>query len=147
MHPQLQKKKKTSGRPPGKKNQVKGINMFPPLVTQSLIANSTTTGSQVSTNSSIIETHPRTVTNKFVTTCIKHVVTHYEVVMVCPKEEITYKPSLHNSPINSYTNTKNKKELVSNTSLVLLENSILDMSKLANPTHMGWLTTSRVENE
>ncbi|XP_027904513.1 uncharacterized protein LOC114164163 [Vigna unguiculata] len=60
--------KKPRGRPPGKKNQFKGLNMLPSVGTQSLIANSTVTRSQVPTNSSIIETHPGTATNKSVTT-------------------------------------------------------------------------------
>ncbi|XP_022636002.1 uncharacterized protein LOC111241605 [Vigna radiata var. radiata] len=47
--------RKPRGRPPGKKNQVKGLNVLPPLGTQSLIVNSTATGSQVPTTSSIIE--------------------------------------------------------------------------------------------
>ncbi|XP_027902464.1 uncharacterized protein LOC114162704 [Vigna unguiculata] len=116
--------KKPRGRPPGKKNQFKGLNMLPSVGTQSLIANSTVTRSQVPTNSSIIETHPGTATNKSVTTCNKDVVTHSETVMVCPDEEITYKPNLHSSPINSDTETKKKSELVCNASHVLLEDSI-----------------------
>ena len=101
-----------------------GLNMLPSVGTQSLIANSTVTRSQVPINSSIIETHPGTATNKSVTTCNKDVVTHSETVMVCPDEEITYKPSLHSSPINSDTETKKKSELVCNASHVLLEDSI-----------------------
>ncbi|KOM40502.1 hypothetical protein LR48_Vigan04g070000 [Vigna angularis] len=116
--------KKPRGRPPGKKNQVKALNVLPPLGTQSLIVNSTATGSQVTTTSSIIETQPGTATNKSVTTCNKDVVTHCEAVVVCPEEEISNKPSLHPSPINSDSDTEDKRELDCNASHVFLENSI-----------------------
>ena len=100
--------------------------MLPSVGTQSLIANSTVTRSQVPTNSSIIETHPGTATNKSVTTCNKDkdVVTHCEAVMVCTEEEIIYKPSLHSSSINSDTDTTNKRELICNVSRIFQEDLI-----------------------
>ncbi|WVZ21085.1 hypothetical protein V8G54_008407 [Vigna mungo] len=113
--------KKPRGRPPGKKNQVKGLNV---LQTQSLIVNSTATSSQVLTTSSIIEIQPETATNKSVTTCNKDVVTHCEAVMVCPEEEITNKLSLYPSLISSDSDTEDKRELDCNASHVFLENSI-----------------------
>ncbi|WVZ20569.1 hypothetical protein V8G54_007891 [Vigna mungo] len=115
--------KKPRGRPPGKKNQVKGLNVLPPLGTESLIVNSTA-GSQVPTTSSIIETQPGTTTNKSVTTCNKVVVTHCEAVMVCPEEEMTNKLSLPPSLISSDSDTEDKRELDCNASHLFLENSI-----------------------
>ncbi|KAG2399239.1 uncharacterized protein HKW66_Vig0082790 [Vigna angularis] len=88
------------------------------------VTNKTPSGSQVTTTSSIIETQPGTATNKSVTTCNKDVVTHCEAVVVCPEEEISNKPSLHPSPINSDSDTEDKRELDCNASHVFLENSI-----------------------
>ncbi|WVZ19966.1 hypothetical protein V8G54_007288, partial [Vigna mungo] len=115
--------KKPRGRPPGKKNQVKGLNVLPPLGTQSLIVNSAA-GSQVPTTSSIIETQLGTATNKDVTTCNKDVITYCEAVMVGPEEEITKKLSLRPSLISSDSDTEDKRELNCNASHVFLENSI-----------------------
>ncbi|WVZ18718.1 hypothetical protein V8G54_006040 [Vigna mungo] len=117
--------KKLRGRPPGKKNQVKGLNVLPPLGTQSLIVNSTPTGLQVPTTSSITEKQPfGTATDKSVTTCNKDVVTYCEAVMVCPEEEITNKLRLCPSLISSDSDTEDKRELNCNSCHVFLENSI-----------------------
>ncbi|WVZ21652.1 hypothetical protein V8G54_008974 [Vigna mungo] len=117
--------KKPRGRPPGKKNQVKGLNVLPLLGTQSLIVNSTPTGLQVPTTSSITEKQPSgTATDKSVTTCNKDVVTYCEAVMVCPEEEITNKLSLPPSLISSDSDKEYKRELNCNASHLFLENSI-----------------------
>ncbi|XP_068497964.1 uncharacterized protein [Phaseolus vulgaris] len=92
--------KRPRGRPPGKKNQFQGLNTLPLSRNQS----------QISTNSSILETHPIMTTNQFfqpvVTTCNEEIVSHCQnnKVMVDHEKEITPKDSFRNSPINSDTN-------------------------------------------
>ncbi|XP_068498575.1 uncharacterized protein [Phaseolus vulgaris] len=85
--------KRSRGRPPGKKNQFRGLNTLPLSRTQS----------QILTNSSILKTHPN---QSAVTTCNEKVVSHCQnnKVMVDHEKEITSKDNSPNSPINSNTN-------------------------------------------
>ena len=133
--------KRPRGRPPGKKNQFRGIiiivsveytcfchviNLIFTLTLSSPSALNTLPLSRTqpqSTNSSILETQT---TKQFfqpaVTTCNEDVVSHCQnsKVMVDPEKEITYKDSLHISPINSDTN----KQYIASPIPQSLENSI-----------------------
>ncbi|ESW05946.1 hypothetical protein PHAVU_010G006100 [Phaseolus vulgaris] len=92
--------KRPRGRPPGKKNQHRGLQVLPLSTNQA----------QISTNSPILETHPVMITNQFFqpasTTCNKELVSHGQnrVMVVDPEKEITSKDSFRNSLINSDTN-------------------------------------------
>ena len=124
--------KRPRGRPPGKKNQFQGIIIivfvyidytillsfyqfnFYTFILSSLSGLNTLplsrTQSQISTNSSILETHPVMTTNQFfqpvVITCNEEIVSHCQnnKVMVDHEKQITPKDSFRNSPINSDTN-------------------------------------------
>ncbi|KAL9315187.1 hypothetical protein ACSQ67_016188 [Phaseolus vulgaris] len=103
--------KRPRGRPPGKKNQFRALNTLPLSRTQ-----------PQSTNSSILETQTTKQFFQPAVTCNENVVSHCQnsKVMVDPEKEITYKDSLHISPINSDTN----KQYIASPIPQSLENSI-----------------------
>jgi len=101
-----------------------------------------TNQAQISTNSSILETHPVMITNQFFqpasTTCNEELVSHGQnrVMVVDPEKEITSKDSFRNSLINSDTNQHSSPMPQSLKNSIPNEFSTLHKETQNNQSHM-----------